>query len=241
METPGFCFVTSPHRLRMATYRGLALKRRSMRRGANAVCFSRWWAVRKQRASKVDSQPVGRRRLHVSSFQEAPLLAQKAASPSCLRKRLRIFTDNHATHLTDREPSHSLARQCGCIFRPRRAVHLLSKRHLISQSILTRTSEPASCSSSSDARSVGECRCTSRSCQAVCDARAKKLARITIVARVTSPKAARNRNSSWPHHFDQRDDDHDRHCVIGHRHRAIRIRLDRPCAAPGFPWPSVAL
>jgi hypothetical protein len=180
----------------MATYRGLALKRRSLRLGQNAVCFSRWRAVHTQRASKVDSQPVGRRRLHVSSFQEAPLLAQKAASRSCLRKRLRIFTDNHTPRLTDREPSHSLARHCGCILRPRPAVHLLSKRHPISQSNLTRISEPASCSSSSDARSVGECRCTSRSCQAVCDARTKNFASLTIVARVTSPKTAQDRNSS---------------------------------------------
>ena len=40
---------------------------------------------------------------------------------------------------------------------------------------LTRISEPASCSSSSDARSVADCRCASRSCQAVCDARRKKI------------------------------------------------------------------
>ena len=143
--------------------------------------FSRWRAVHKQRASEVDSPPAGRRRLHVSSFQEAPLLAQKAASPSCLRKRLRIFTDNHAPHLTDREPSHSLARHCGCILRPRRAVHPLSKRHPISQSNLTRISEPASCSSSSGARSVADCRCASRSCQAVCDARRKKFANLTML------------------------------------------------------------
>ena len=132
----------------------------------------------KQRASEVDSQPVGRRRLHVSSFQEAPLLAQKAASRSCLRKCLRIFTDNHTPHLTDREPSHSLARHCGCIFRPRPAVHPLSKKHPISQTNQTRTSEPASFSSSSGARSVGDSKCASRSCQAVCDARIKKNLRI---------------------------------------------------------------
>ena len=158
--------------------------------------FSRWRAVHKQRASEVNSQPVGRRRLHVSSFQETPLLAQKAASRSCLRKRLRILTDNHTPHLTDREPSHSLARHRGCILRPRRAVHPLSKSHHISQTNQTRIAEPTSCSSSSDARSVGECKCVSRSCQAVCDARAKKIWNLTIVARVTSPKAAQDRNSS---------------------------------------------
>ena len=136
--------------------------------------FSRWRAVHKQRAPEVDSQPVGRRRLHVSSFQETPLLAQKAASRSCLRTCLRIFTDYHTPRLTDREPSHSLARHCGCILRPRRAVHPLSKRHPISQSNLTRISEPASCSSSSNARSVGEFKWSSRSCQADCDGRAKK-------------------------------------------------------------------
>ena len=145
---------------------------------SRAVFFSRSRPYIKQRASEVDSQPVGRRRLHVSSFQEAPLLAQKAASRSCLRKCLRIFTDNHTPHLTDREPSHSLARHCGCIFRPRPAVHPLSKKHPISQTNQTRTSEPASCSSSSGARSVGDSKCASRSCQAVCDARITKNLRI---------------------------------------------------------------
>jgi hypothetical protein len=52
-------------------------------------------AVRKRRASDVDLLLAGRRRLHVSSFQEAPVLAQKAASRSCLRTCLRIFTDYH--------------------------------------------------------------------------------------------------------------------------------------------------
>ena len=40
---------------------------------------------------------------------------------------------------------------------------------------LTRIPEPASCSSSSNARSVGEFKESSRSCQAECDARAKKI------------------------------------------------------------------
>ena len=131
-------------------------------------------AVRTQRASDVDSLLAGRRRLHVSGFQEAPLLVQKAASRSCLRKCLRIFTDNHTPHLTDREPSHP----CPAMrvhLHPRRAANPLSKRHPISHTNLTRTPEPTSCSSSSNARSVGEFKESSRSCQADCDVRAKKI------------------------------------------------------------------
>ena len=77
-------------------------------------------------------------------------------------------------HILPIENRRVLARQCKCISHQRHAMHPLSKRHPISQTNLTRIPEPASCSSSSNARSVGEFKESSRSCQADCDVRAKK-------------------------------------------------------------------
>ena len=113
-----------------------------------------------------------------------------------LRKALHVPASDHACarHRPPRSTSYrsrTVAFSCPAmrsILRPRRAAHPLSRSHPTSQTNLTHMSGPASCSSPSGARSVGESNLPSRCCQADCDARAKKFSDRTIVAQVTSPK-----------------------------------------------------
>lgn len=66
-----------------------------------------------------DSPLAGLRRLHVFSFQESPVLVQKAASGFCLRKRSRISTDNHVPRPTLGKPALSLSRKRATFLLPR--------------------------------------------------------------------------------------------------------------------------